>query len=734
MGRSSRKRKRSAATREAVPRPENDISLSSTIKELQKTAGSERTDVASTLSLRPDSDVKRERLDAESDSGEWEVAGRKKKKRGLDGEKTKYPELVCLGTVQAPIKLHELQRLVLYVMADGVAPSWIAYKHALHTRKVVMLMVPGLDKGLFDPCSQSVKLESSSKSLVTGDSKPSEDASRPNSEVTSLKQHSTGNDSRRESFEAWKEGKTKEVDYRGNPVDLRVDELPLHLQPIANIFSQYWPVKAPGDSSMNRLHSPAQAILSAPLPISKEQAKVKGVKPPREAKTFVPVRTSIDHFIHSLEELQEAEYPIHPILCESPEDKTTQKARREQAKQTSDAGWVDTDVQTLSSTVVSGSEIEKDSLTAGYTIYALDCEMVLTDDGASSLARVSLIDWSGNRVVDELVKPSRPIVNYFTQFSGMTKAKLDPITTTLKDIQTKLLTLLTPKTILLGHSLESDLAALKLTHPLCIDTSLIYPHPRGPPLRSSLKFLSQKYLSREIQKGGLTGHDSVEDALAVLDLVKLKCEKGPRWGTSEAQAEPIFRRLARSKDRHTGLPLTTAIVDYGAPERGFGKEATYHIACSSDADILAGAIRAATGDPDGKYIPGSGADFTWARLRELESARGWRVDPSSVSVSPSPPEESPSSSSTLLPTLTSTINTITALHAALPPCTLFIVYSGTGDPRELIHMQTLQRTYKQEFRTKKWDDLTVKWTDVEEQRIKKATLTAREGVAFLGVT
>ncbi|KAL9621803.1 MAG: hypothetical protein Q9160_003776 [Pyrenula sp. 1 TL-2023] len=732
MGRGSKKRKRSTATQEVIPRPENDISLSSTIKGLQRADGSERTDEGSTLSSRPEPDAKEEKLDAESDSGEWEVAGRKRKRRGVDGEKTKYPELVCLGTVQAPIKLDELQRLVLYVLADGVAPSWLAYKHALHTRKVVMLMVPGLEKSLFDTYSRSNRDEGASKSSDTGDTKPSEDPSKSNGETNSTKRPSTNDDSRRKSFEAWKDGKPKDVDYRGNPVDLRVDELPPHLQPIANIFPQYWPVKAPGDSSMNRLHSPAQAILTAPLPISKEQAKMKGVKPPREGKSFVSVRTTIDQFIHSLEDLREAEYPIHPILCESPEDKTTEKARRDQAKHTADAGWADTNVPTLSSTVVPESKVEKDSLTAGYTVYALDCEMVLTDDGASSLARVSLIDWSGNRVLDELVKPSRPIVNYFTQFSGMTKAKLDPITTTLKDIQAKLLTLLNPTTILLGHSLESDLTALKLTHPLCIDTSLIYPHPRGPPLRSSLKFLSQKYLSREIQKGGLSGHDSVEDALAVLDLVKLKCEKGPRWGTSEAQAEPIFRRLARSKDRHTGLPRTAAIVDYGAPERGFGKEATYHIACSSDADILAGTIRAATGDPDGKYIPGSGADFTWARLRELETARGWRVDPSSL---PNPfssfPKEDPS---TLLPTLTSTIQTISTLHASLPPCTLFIVYSGTGDPRELIRMQALQKTYKQEYRTKKWDDLTVKWTDVEEQKIKRATGKAREGMAFLGIT
>ena len=100
---------------------------------------------------------------------------------------------------------------------------------------------------------------------------------------------------------------------------------------------------------------------------------------------------------------------------------------------------------------------------------------------------------------------------------------LAPVTTTLADVQKKLLDILTPRSILVGHSLNSDLTALKITHPFIIDTALIFPHPRGPPLKSALKYLAQKYLNREIQKGhGTTGpgagHDSIEDARTCLDL------------------------------------------------------------------------------------------------------------------------------------------------------------------------------------------------------------------------
>ena len=55
-----------------------------------------------------------------------------------------------------------------------------------------------------------------------------------------------------------------------------------------------------------------------------------------------------------------------------------------------------------------------------------------------------------------------------------------------------------------------------------IDTVLLYPHPRGLPLRYGLKHLAKLYLDRDIQMGGNRGHDSKEDALATGDLVRFK--------------------------------------------------------------------------------------------------------------------------------------------------------------------------------------------------------------------
>jgi RNA exonuclease 1 len=65
---------------------------------------------------------------------------------------------------------------------------------------------------------------------------------------------------------------------------------------------------------------------------------------------------------------------------------------------------------------------------------------------------------------------------------------------------------------------------------------------------------------------------------------------------------------------------------------------------------------------------------------------------------------------------------------------MFIVYTGTGDPREVSRLQGMHRTYREEFNSRKpWDELTVKWTDTEEQALKKACERAREGCGFMCV-
>lgn len=329
---------------------------------------------------------------------------------------------------------------------------------------------------------------------------------------------------------------------------------------------------------------------------------------------------------------------------------------------------------------------------------------------------------------------------------------LRPVTTSLRDIQETLLEIITPQTVLVGHSLNSDLTALKLTHPFIVDTSIIYPHPRGPPLKSSLKWLAQKYLSREIQKNhGSSGHDSVEDARACLDLVREKCERGPKWGTSEANTESIFKRLERFRSppekssNGDGGHKRGAVVDWGDPQRGYGRGAAVCVRCNSDESVVLGMKRAVDGNPEAGDPP---VDFVWGRLRELEAERGWWSRPKTAvegtgahatsgdSGTENLAEESKDDvarTEGLTGTVARTVGHIADIYAGLPARTAFIVYSGTGDPREMARLQARQQQFRREYATKKWDELSVKWDDTEEQALRRACRRAREGIGFVTV-
>lgn len=674
---------------------------------------------------------------ANGDDGtsEWQTVerrGAKKRKKQPSKEKGNYPSIAhsANARLQSSVKIANLQDLVLYLLSDGSGPQWISVKHHASVKHVVVLMVPGLEPEMFDGKIPLSAAADSQSGHANGDS--------------SKVQDSTYGDTRPEPQP--KKLRLSPDDYY--PVKLTADRLPDPLKPLSSMFEHLWPIKTPGDDKYCKMHSPLTSMLTAPIQKIKEEKTAKGPQPPAEGKSWQNRRTRITELLASSDDLAENEYVLHPAHLPDAAAAAAEAARRKAANKAEEHGWVDVPgISELSIGDVSENDIEKGSVTAGRTILAMDCEMCLTSERwepqVFALTRISIVGWDGTVVMDELVKPEKDIKDYLTPYSGITKEMLEPITTTLKGIQAKLLTLFTPQTILIGHSLNSDLNALQITHPFIIDTSLIFPHPRGPPLKSSLKWLAQRYLSREIQKGhGTKGHDSIEDARACLDLVKQKCEKGKLWGTSEAQGESIFKRLARARrpKRDRRDPdgeeeyRIGAVVDWGEPSRGFGGAARVAIGCENDQDVVKGVKRAVLGDEDGAVVPAGGCDFVWARLRSLEAKRGWWNSSKSLDA-----EERlantivDNSGSDLATSVTNTVQHIQDIYEVLPPCTAFMVYSGSGDPRELSKMQEMQKRFKDEYKVKKWDELSVRWTDVEEQALRKACWKARMGVGFVGV-
>ncbi|KAL1861727.1 hypothetical protein Daus18300_008696 [Diaporthe australafricana] len=703
--------------------------------------------------------VKRSRDEANQQDGndDWQTVERrpnKKSKKTPKPDGSNYPSITfsSQARLQSKVNLNQLRDLVLYIMADGTAPQWVSVKHRPQFRKIVTVLVPGLEEAMF---------------------KQNVDFSAYNTKTPA---------------QAVERLVTSPDDYYPRP--LAEDKLPEALRPFAAMFPYLWPVRATGDDKQGRLHSPIVTFLTAPAPKAAEDKGKKGPKPVRDPQGWQNVRTRITEFICTPEQYVENGFSIHPCLLQG----------QQREAFTDPEGWTHTQVDKFEDGDVPENEVQQGSVTAGREVLAIDCEMCMTGEKEFSLTRISVVNWDGTVVLDELVKPEKPITDYVTRFSGITKEMLDPVMTTLADIQQRLVDLITPGTILVGHSLDSDMKALKMTHPFIVDTSVIFSHPKGPPFKHSLKWLAQKYLNREVQKGDNTssGHDSIEDARTCLDLVKKKCEKGKAWAAGEASGENLFKRLARSGVSYkaqggqiaaggAATGKSTAAVDWGDAKRSVVNLAEIVLdGCASDADVEEKVLRAVKGDPDGAVIKGGGVDFVWARMRELEALQGWwnraKTDADDAAGPPKELEEAhaasknnpfatntnadskdsvfsnavldmnslaaPASSKTeehraspakeksvLEACLGSLAARLQRIHDALPPCTALIVLSGSGDPREMSRLQAMHAQWKREYNTpgSRWDQLSFKWTDREEQALKKAAQKARNGIAFIGV-
>lgn len=201
---------------------------------------------------------------------------------------------------------------------------------------------------------------------------------------------------------------------------------------------------------------------------------------------------------------------------------------------------------------------------------SIDCEMGYTTLGME-LIRLTAVSWpEGKEVLDVLVKPIGEVLDLNSRWSGVlpehyasalpygTAAASEdretnqatsqppppspPQNHTLQVVDSPstarslLFQHITPDTPLIGHAIDNDLNTCRIIHPTVIDTVLLYPHPKGLPLRTGLKALCLRFLEREIQTGGgAHGHDSKEDAIATGDLVRAKAVetwkvlKGKGW-------------------------------------------------------------------------------------------------------------------------------------------------------------------------------------------------------------
>ncbi|WVQ77877.1 hypothetical protein IAR50_007580 [Cryptococcus sp. DSM 104548] len=603
----------------------------------------------------------------------------KRKQKKIDKRKPEFQFNVSDMRYGKKVTLAHVRDMVLYILAEAQKPQWLQIDHKASISHVVLLLIPGL-------LPEHLGLDPE----VTKSSMPF-----PITSPSAL-----------------------------------LDQVSL-IPALSSLFTYGCPTRAPGDKS--RMHSPINQLLMSPMTDAVKKQKEDEAKvvqeEPTGAKRNIPLQylvtpnQMIDNDYQLPAYIRPSDVPIIPgldletITKELPiplpsqdgsawsaigvgsmQGKHPKGNRRE-------GGWVET------------PEAQGPPADGKYPILALDCEMVVSADG-DELARVSVIDFeTGNNVFDELVQPEAEIIDYRTQWSGITPERLLSATHDLRSIQTLLLTgtspIITPHTILLGHSLDCDLSALRIRHPLCIDTALIYKHPRGPPFKPGLKWLTQKWLGKEIQTG-TQGHDSAEDARACVDLFKMKLMKGASFGNSVNNMESIVERLGRSKTE-SGKARTSCYCDYGDPRWLYGAKATTAVQAHNDDDVIESIV-----DNVEQH------DFLFGRMLELSQVQGWNEnDPT--------PDQSPETLNAALSSLSTRLST---LHSSLPSNTALIIVTGNSNPVPMLDLQKKRQNWERVAKMKGGTggmEGEERWMAEDERDLEGKVEDAKAGMAFLRI-
>lgn len=165
--------------------------------------------------------------------------------------------------------------------------------------------------------------------------------------------------------------------------------------------------------------------------------------------------------------------------------------------------------------------------------FALDCEMVgVGPEGLdSALARLSIVNWDNQIVLDTYVKVDEAVTDYRTFVSGIKPEHINSASAmSLSEAQAKAKEILMGK-ILIGHGLTNDLKVIGIDHPWTDvrDTATYQPFMRERKSENSqsgvtfcprkLRDLAWEELGTQIQVMGKS-HSPIEDALTSMSLYK----------------------------------------------------------------------------------------------------------------------------------------------------------------------------------------------------------------------
>ncbi|PXF46905.1 RNA exonuclease 4 [Gracilariopsis chorda] len=192
-------------------------------------------------------------------------------------------------------------------------------------------------------------------------------------------------------------------------------------------------------------------------------------------------------------------------------------------------------------------------------IVGMDCEMVgVGPDGKqNALARVSVVNYSGDVLYDKFVKVKERVTDYRTQWSGVKAEDVSPDSCTAVEAYEaqKAVGELIAGRIVVGHALRNDIKVLRISHPWqdIRDTAVYFKRVwrkqgRRSAVGPKLSVVVAEVLGVDtFQK---SEHDSCEDARAALALYKRHRKE---WEASLKQGKGTVQRHGQSK-RNKRLP------------------------------------------------------------------------------------------------------------------------------------------------------------------------------------
>lgn len=189
-------------------------------------------------------------------------------------------------------------------------------------------------------------------------------------------------------------------------------------------------------------------------------------------------------------------------------------------------------------------------------VLAVDCEMVgvghVIWGGESRLASVAVVNSYGQQVYFSYAMPAKPVSNYRTKYSGITRELLVGAPPA-SQVQAEVRALLDGK-VVVGHGLENDFKVLGFFPPRYMRRDSAHDIKRlqsGAGRPRKLRHITWEFLGKIIQDGD-DGHDPLEDARAAL-LLYQRFEKEFEQAAERHKVEHQARGEAAKRRAEEGL-------------------------------------------------------------------------------------------------------------------------------------------------------------------------------------